>query len=190
MMTAVAGSESQGLAVDKTVNTLHYYPFSLYSIIVRFAIELGRSSNPETSPNVALRLVNLKEGENLTEDFLALNAKGQVRNGVVKVAREKGGYCAAADRAQVPALDTGTDVLTESFDILNWLSRIQPTLMPESHQEDILSQLEAFYGFHAQPLAVKPEALSWGIPNKALEILENPDISETYRRSLEIRSVL
>lgn len=58
--------------------TLHYYPFSLYSIIARFAIELGRSMNPETSPNVVLRLVNLQEHENLTEEYLKVNAKGQV----------------------------------------------------------------------------------------------------------------
>jgi glutathione S-transferase len=87
-------------------------------------------------------------------------------------------------------LDIGTDVLTESLDILHWLGRIQPALIPKEHEEDIATQLESFYGFHAQPLAVKPEALSWGIPNNALEILENPEISEAYRRSLEIRSVL
>lgn len=103
---------------------------------------------------------------------------------------EKGSCDVEADCQQVPVLDTGTDVLTESLDILHWLSRIQPALVPEDHREDIEAQLDAFYGFHAQPLAVKPEALSWGIPNKALEILENPEISEAYRRSLEIRSIL
>lgn len=82
MTTDLAGSESQGLADGKIdagrANTLHYYPFSLYSIIVRFAFELGRAANPGTSPNVVLRLVNLQEGENLSQDYLTLNAKGQV----------------------------------------------------------------------------------------------------------------
>lgn len=62
--------------------------------------------------------------------------------------------------------------------------------MPGAHQEDVETQLEAFYNFHSQPLAIKPEALSWGIPNKALELLENPEISEAYRRRLEIKSML
>ena len=103
---------------------------------------------------------------------------------------ERRRHRAEFDSPQVPVLDIGTDVLTESLDILHWLSRNQPALMPEEHQEDILAQLEAFYGFHAQPLAAKSEALSWGIPNKALEMLEDPEISDTYRRSLEIRSIL
>jgi hypothetical protein len=97
MTTDVAGSGSLGLAPENTnagqVNTLHYYPFSLYSIIVRFAIELGRASNPETSPNVALRLINLKEGENLSEAYLALNAKGQVCIRIIGLVARKGALC-------------------------------------------------------------------------------------------------
>lgn len=147
-------------------NTLYYYPFSLYSIIVRFAIELGRSINPEKTPEVELRLVNLQEGEHLTEDFLTLNAKGQV-----------------------PALDIGNNVLTESLDILRWLCNVHPELLPDGHSEDIETHLENFYAFHAQPLAVKPETMSTGITNKALELLEKPGLSDAYRRCLEIKSV-
>lgn len=60
------------------VYTLYYFPFSLYSILVRFAIELGYSMNPKSSPNVRLRLVNLYREENLSEEYLKVNQKGQV----------------------------------------------------------------------------------------------------------------
>lgn len=80
--------------------------------------------------------------------------------------------------------------MTESLDILRWLCKFHPELLPDGHSEDIETHLENFYAFHAQPLAIKPETMSTGITNKALELLGKPGLSDAYRRCLEIKSVL
>lgn len=60
--------------------TLHYFPFSLYSLMVRFSLGLGRQLNSESAPRVQLKFVNLQTCENLTEEYLTtVNSRGQVR---------------------------------------------------------------------------------------------------------------
>lgn len=59
--------------------TLHYFTFSLYSLMVRFALGLGRQLNSENAPRVHLKFVNLQAVENLSEEYLTtVNSKGQV----------------------------------------------------------------------------------------------------------------
>lgn len=57
---------------------LCYYPFSIYSILTRFAFVLGQTLNPDKAPVLEVRLINLQQDENLGGDYLALNSKGQV----------------------------------------------------------------------------------------------------------------
>lgn len=65
---------------EKPLYTLHYFPFSLYSLMVRFGFVLGESLNSETAPNVEIRHVNLQKEENLSESYLTeISPKGQVR---------------------------------------------------------------------------------------------------------------
>ncbi|KAF4124599.1 hypothetical protein GMORB2_5265 [Geosmithia morbida] len=98
---------------------------------------------------------------------------------------------------QVPALrlsenrdgNEPTRLLADSSEILAWLCRLQPELIPKDHQEDIQSLLSSFYAFHAKPLTVKPEERNNGITNKAAAMLERTDISESHRRRLEVKSV-
>lgn len=67
-------------AGNQDVYTLHYFPFSVYSLMVRFGLVLGRRLNPATAPNVEVKLVNLHREENLSEDYLAMvNPRGLVR---------------------------------------------------------------------------------------------------------------
>lgn len=67
------------MAAENDVYTLHYFPFSLYSLMVRFALVVGRRLNPETAPKVEIKLVNLHREENFSEQYLTLvNSKGQV----------------------------------------------------------------------------------------------------------------
>lgn len=64
---------------EDEVFTLHYFPFSLYSLMARFSIVLGQSLNPASAPTVKIQLVNLHEDENLTEEYLTtVNSRGQV----------------------------------------------------------------------------------------------------------------
>jgi ATP-dependent protease ClpP protease subunit len=58
--------------------TLHYFPFSIYSLMVRFGLTLGQKLNPETAPKVQVKLVDLQQDDNLSESYLSVNSKGQV----------------------------------------------------------------------------------------------------------------
>jgi glutathione S-transferase len=59
--------------------TLYHFPFSLFSIMVRYAIALrGESDGQEVE--VEERVVNLNKNEHLSEWYLTeINPKGQVR---------------------------------------------------------------------------------------------------------------
>lgn len=60
--------------------TLHYFPFSLYSIMARFALKLGKQLNSDNAPRVELKFVNLHVHDNLSEEYLTtVNSRGQVR---------------------------------------------------------------------------------------------------------------
>lgn len=64
---------------NRPVYTLHYFPFSLYSLMVRFAFVLGETLNPDTAPKVEIKLVNLHREENFSETYLTTgNRKGEV----------------------------------------------------------------------------------------------------------------
>ncbi|KAL6857970.1 hypothetical protein ACO1O0_005416 [Amphichorda felina] len=160
----VPDNQSGPSEAGEPLNTFYYSPFSLYSILVRFAFELGQSRYPDTSPTVRLRLVNLQEEENLTEEYLT-----------------------------VPVLSSASDygpaqILEESRDILAWLCSIQPELLPGQHREDIEPLLEAFFAFHAKPLAVRAEERSGGISNRAAAMLERTDINPENIQRVEARA--
>jgi glutathione S-transferase len=80
--------------------------------------------------------------------------------------------------------------LTDSHDILNWLSEQRPVLIPEKHRETIDRLMGKFYAFHMQALMLRPEDQKYGIPNQAAAQLERSDISEEHRRALEKKSIL
>lgn len=63
-----------------TIYTLHFSPFSLYSLMIRFALVIGKCVSPESAPNVQIKLVNLLKDENLSEEYLTqVNSRGQVQ---------------------------------------------------------------------------------------------------------------
>ena len=61
--------------------TLYYYPFSLYSLYVRYAIALrGEPSTPSAAMDIEERLLDLGEEQQLEEDYLLkINPSGKVR---------------------------------------------------------------------------------------------------------------
>ncbi|KAL7818758.1 hypothetical protein V8C44DRAFT_318992 [Trichoderma aethiopicum] len=157
------------MAAGSDVYTLHYFPFSLYSLMIRFGLVLGRKLNADTAPDVQVKLVNLHREENLSEEYLTrVNSRGQV-----------------------PALTSQAlaSPLTDSRDISEWLCEMQPELVPDSHQTTIQSIMDKLYSFHAMALTVGREEKKHGIPNRAAELLENKDLTEHHRRALEMKSV-
>ncbi|KAK2608696.1 hypothetical protein QQS21_002807 [Conoideocrella luteorostrata] len=151
------------------VYTFHFFPFSLYSLMVRFGFVLGDHLNPGTAPTILIRLVNLQTKENLSEPYLTrISPKGQV------------------PVLTSPALTVPID---ESHDISKWLCHQQPELLPEQHRERIDHLLGKLYDFQATALSITPDERSNGIPNQAAALLENPALSTGHRRALEIKSV-
>ncbi|KAL7796500.1 hypothetical protein V8C37DRAFT_400258 [Trichoderma ceciliae] len=157
------------MAVENDIYTLHYFPFSLYSLMVRFGFVLGRKLNPETAPKVEMKLVDLHREENFSEQYLTL----------------------VNSRGQVPALTSAAllSPLTDSHDISKWLCEKQPELVPDEHRETIQSTMDKLYSFHAMTLTIGPDEKKHGIPNQAAELLEKKDLTKTHRRALELKSV-
>ncbi|PHH64066.1 hypothetical protein CDD81_5059 [Ophiocordyceps australis] len=155
------------------IYTLHYFPYSLYSLMTRLSFALGRRVSPETAPRLELQLINLHCDDNFSEDYLT------------KV----------TPKGQVPVL-TSTALeapLDDSRDIAKWLCAKQPRLLPQEHRDVIESLMDKIYAFHATALLVAPEDrkddLKESLPNKAAAMLERSDLSEGHRRALEIKSV-
>ncbi|KAL6880982.1 hypothetical protein J3F83DRAFT_20242 [Trichoderma novae-zelandiae] len=157
------------MAAGNDIYTLHYFPFSLYSLMIRFGLALGRRLNPKTAPQVEIKLVNLHREENFSEEYLTL----------------------VNTRGQVPALTSRAlaSPLTDSYDISDWLCERQPELVPEYHRNTIQSIMDKLYSFHAMALTIGPYEKKHGIPNRAAELLERKDLTEHHRRALEMKSV-
>ncbi|KAH6888096.1 hypothetical protein B0T10DRAFT_67844 [Thelonectria olida] len=155
--------------VDQPLYTLHYFPFSLYSLTVRFGFVLGETLNPDTAPRVRVRLVNLHREDHLSEPYLTLvNTKGEV------------------PVLTSPALPASLD---DSQNISAWLCEMQPELIPREHEEDITRLMEKICSLQAIPLVLTAEDRQWGVPNEAAALLERNGLSPKYRRALEINSV-
>ncbi|KAF7548073.1 hypothetical protein G7Z17_g7281 [Cylindrodendrum hubeiense] len=155
--------------VDQPVYTLHYFPFSLYSLMVRFSFVLGESLNPNTAPKLKVRLVNLHREDHLSETYLTLvNTKAQV------------------PVLTSPALQAS---LEDSQSISLWLCRKQPELIPEEHEEAISCLMDKICSFQVEPLVVPAENRQYGLPNEAAALLEKNGLSPKYRRALEINSI-
>lgn len=157
------------MAAESDFYTLHYFPFSLYSLMIRFGLVLGRRLNSDTAPKVHIKLVNLHREENLSEEYLTL----------------------VNSRGQVPALTSRAlaTPLTDSRDISEWLCEQQPELVPDHYRATIQSIMDKLYSFHAMALTIGREEKKHGIPNRAAELLEQKDLTEHHRRALELRSV-
>lgn len=197
--------------------TLCYYPFSVYSILVRLAFLLGQQSSPDRAPLLETRLVNLQIDENLEEEYLSMNSKGQVSTALFHSHllsccfiltclkcfhlddlhgpwdKEEAVHsaCMLMMATQVPSLILSSDItLKDSFDISNWLCDQQPELLPAECREGTLTLIREFYSFHARALTAYPDDSKDGFPNRAAAKLEQSGISESHRRQLEIKSVL
>lgn len=79
--TQAAGGDNAAVSTaTDAVYTLHYFTFSLYSLMARFGLALGRQLNPETAPRITLQFVNTADDDNLSEHYLTqVNPRGQVR---------------------------------------------------------------------------------------------------------------
>lgn len=160
--------------------TLLIFPFSLYSIMARFAIELGKEyhQGPNGVPNITHKLLNLHRDENLEEWFLTgINPRGQVpvmtrewQNGSAK-----------------PRLE----VTTESAAISRFFGEFFfPGLLGGAHRGEVDRLLEKIHEIQAFSLSVKNPTKEQAVevPDPGMDaLLARTDISEKYRRALEYK---
>lgn len=162
--------------------TLLIFPFSLYSIMARFSIELGKEyhQGPNGVPNITHKLINLHRDENLEEWFLTeINASGQVP----VMTREW------RDGSTRPRLE----VTTESVVISKFFGeKFFPGLLGGAHQEEVDRLLAKIHEIQAFSLSVKnptkEQAVEVPDPGQD-ERLARTDISDKYRRALEYKRV-
>ena len=171
----VAADNSDGVPF-----TLLTFPFSLYSIMARFAIELGKEYHQGSNgvPNIIHKLINLHRDENLEEWFLTeINPSGQVpvmtrerRNGSTK-----------------PRLE----VTTESAAISKFFGEnFFPGVLGGAHRGEVDRLLEKIHEIQAFSLSVKNPTKEQAVevPDPGLNaLLARTDISEKYRRALEYK---
>lgn len=163
---------------DSEQYTLYIFPFSLYSIMVRFTIALGRAyqhgNSPKLPPKVNLELVNLHLDDNLTQEYLRINPKGQV-----------------------PVLTSeGREPLTESLDISNFICREYfPEMRPKDHEVEIDELLSKLHAIEGLSLSVKEERIKedWTVEilDPGLEkLLARDDLSDEYKKALWFKKQL
>jgi hypothetical protein len=160
--------------------TLLIFPFSLYSIMARFAIELGKQyhQGPNGVPNIVHKLLNLHRDENLSEWFLTeINPNGQVpvmtrewRSGSTK-----------------PRLE----VTPESTAISKFFGEnFFPGLLGGSHKGEVDRLLGKLHEIQAFSLSIKSPTKEQAVevPDPGLnELLSRTDLSDKYRRALEYK---
>lgn len=162
--------------------TLLIFPFSLYSIMARFAIELGKEyhQGPNGVPNIIHKLLDLHRDENLEEWFLTeINPSGQVP----VMTREW------QDGSVKPRLE----VTTESVVISKFFGeKFFPGLLGGPHRGEVDRLLAKIHEIQAFSLSIKSptkeQAVEVPDPGQD-ERLARTDISDKYRRALEYKKV-
>ncbi|GAM42917.1 hypothetical protein TCE0_044f17315 [Talaromyces pinophilus] len=148
--------------------TLYSSPFSLYSMMARHTIQLGRaSSNARPPKSITLHFINHRKDKNLEEEYLKINPKGQV-----------------------PAM-TGNVLeqpLTDSISISLYLAENHyPALLPAEHAAVIKDLLQRFHSIYGQSFSnPNPTAeMKQYNPSPVEDLLKRTDISPEYRKLLE-----
>lgn len=148
--------------------TLYSSPFSLYSMMARHTIQLGRmSSNARPPKSIKLHLVNHGKGKNLEEEYLKVNPKGQVPTMTGNVL---------------------TQPLTDSMSISLYLAENHyPALLPVEQAAVIKYLLKRFHSICGPSFSnPSPTAeMKKYNPSPVEDLLKRTDISPEYRRLLE-----
>lgn len=162
--------------------TLLIFPFSLYSIMARYAIELGKEyhQGPNGVPNITHKLLDLHRDENLDEWFLTeINPSGQVP----VMTREW------RDASGKPRLEVTTEsvVISKVFG-----EKFFPELLGGVHRGEVDRLLAKIHEIQAFSLSIKSptkeQAVEVPDPGQD-ERLARTGISDKYRRALEYKRV-
>lgn len=159
--------------LDNAEYTLYSAPFSLYSMMARHTIQLGRTTHNARPPKrITLSFVNRSRGkeDNLSEDYLIkVNPKGQVPAMTGNVLKQP---------------------LTDSISISLYLAENHyPALLPAKHAaviKDLLQRFHSIYGLSFGNKNPTPEMVKHN-PSPVEDLLKRADISPEYRKALETK---
>ena len=133
--------------------------------MVRMTLAMGRSDSDPNS--FEEELVDIYTGEQMTEEYLKINRRGQV-----------------------PALVSSAlpDNLTDSLDITRYLCEIYPHLAPEESKQKVHELLDQLHQISYVSLSFTPtENRVGGIRDAIQKRLTQSRISDSYRKALEYK---
>ncbi|KAH7000983.1 hypothetical protein EDB80DRAFT_778909 [Ilyonectria destructans] len=150
--------------------TLYSSPFSLYSMMARHTVQLGPLTDHTTPPrNIDLSFINHGKNNNLKEEYLRINPKGQVPSLMGNVLKQP---------------------LTDSISISLYLAeKHYPALLPTAHAgiiKQLLEKIHQVNGLSINNKKATPEMQKYN-PSPAADILKRTDISPEYREALEFK---
>ncbi|KAK8022572.1 hypothetical protein PG993_013339 [Apiospora rasikravindrae] len=156
--------------------TLYCYPFSLYSIMVRYLIHLAKTySEPHdaTSPELRIReqILDLDHDENIAEWYLLnVNRKGQV---------------------PAMTIEGAASPITDSLDISFWLCNLFPQLLPSQHEATIRRLLHDLHAIEGISITIRRrEGPEEDLIDPCVDnVLARDDIGPEYRQALEAKKV-
>lgn len=148
--------------------TLYSAPFSLYSMMARHTVQLGRaSSNAKPPKSITLHFVHHLKGENISEEYLKVNPKGQVPAMTGNVLKQP---------------------LTDSISISLYLAENHyPALLPAEHAtviKDLLQRFHSIYGLSFSNPKPTEEMKQYN-PSPVEDLLKRTDITQEHRKLLE-----
>ena len=150
--------------------TLYSSPFSLYSMMARHTIQLGPTTRDAKPPKkISLHFINHKKNENLKEDYLKVNPKGQVP-------------ALTGNVLQQPLLD--------SISISLYMAESHyPAMLPSEHASvirDLMGRIHGIYGLSFSNKNPTTE-MTQRNPSPVEDLLKRDDLSPEYRRLLEAK---
>ncbi|KAF3769577.1 hypothetical protein M406DRAFT_354053 [Cryphonectria parasitica EP155] len=150
--------------------TLYSSPFSLYSMMARHTIQLGPTTQGARPPKkITLSFVNHKKNENLREEYLKVNPKGQVPTMTSNVLEQP---------------------LTDSISISLYLAeKHYPAMLPAEHAAVIKDLLQRFHAIPGLSFSNKNPTAEMTQHNRSPveDILKRTDLSPEYRKALEVK---
>ncbi|KIX06999.1 uncharacterized protein Z518_04975 [Rhinocladiella mackenziei CBS 650.93] len=144
---------------------LYYNPFSICSLMVLLTLRLkGDPKSLSDAVEPAEKEIDIYTGEQMTEEFLEKNWKGQV------------------PVLLSPSLSVQ---LTDSLDITNYLGEKYPGLAPSAHKETIKALLDELHNVKYITLSFKAEERrAEAIINAIQTLVAEPTSSEKYKAAL------
>lgn len=176
--------------------TLYCYPFSLYSIMVRYLIQLAKNSgvsHDATSSTLRIRerALDLDHDENIAEWYLLnINRKGQVCICSLPIYHSP----FTIEPFQVPAMTVeGKEApITDSLDISYWLCDMLPQFLPPQYEATIRRLLRDLHAIEGISVTIRRrEGPEEDLIDPCVDnMLARDDISPEYRQALESKKIL